>query len=213
MIIVHQFFACSLNNNPAVLKSISPVAHGQSLSYILLNQKNCHPVFINFFDHIVVYVNTYLPRAFAGEVVCGLHGACRKGGNALAECLVFGRLAGLHAAGTLGASALRVSPSDETSPETSSTAMDGAALRELRRNLQTIAWNLAGVVRTADGLQKGLESLESLFSRISSLAYPSVGTRTYPRGSNEHGEHDSNDSSGQHGSAGEPRLFYSKRLF
>ena len=84
---------------------------------------------------------TDLPGLFAcGEVVWGLHGACRKGGNALAECLVFDRLAGLHAAG-----ALPVGPPDETISENSSTAMDGSALRELRRNLKAIAWKHDGL--------------------------------------------------------------------
>ena len=42
---------------------------------------------------------TSLPGLFAcGEVVSGLHGANRMGGNALTECLVFGRVAGRHAA-------------------------------------------------------------------------------------------------------------------
>ena len=118
---------------------------------------------------------TDLPGLFAcGEVVWGLHGACRKGGNALSECLVFGQIAGLHAAGVLGADTRSVNPRDEISPhETSSTSMDGATLREFRQNLQTIAWKYAGVVRTADGLHKGLESLESLSSRIRRLpAHP-----------------------------------------
>ena len=34
----------------------------------------------------------------AGEVCGGVHGANRLGGNALAECIVFGRIAGVNAA-------------------------------------------------------------------------------------------------------------------
>jgi succinate dehydrogenase / fumarate reductase flavoprotein subunit len=34
----------------------------------------------------------------AGEAAAGLHGANRLGGNSLAECVVFGRIAGLEAA-------------------------------------------------------------------------------------------------------------------
>ena len=42
---------------------------------------------------------TGLPGLFAcGEVAWGLHGANRRGGNALAECMVFGPIAGAHAA-------------------------------------------------------------------------------------------------------------------
>ena len=36
-----------------------------------------------------------IPKLFAaGEVTGGLHGACRLGGNAITECLYFGRVAG-----------------------------------------------------------------------------------------------------------------------
>lgn len=35
----------------------------------------------------------------AGEIVSGIHGACRLGSNAIPECLIFGRIAGRNAAG------------------------------------------------------------------------------------------------------------------
>jgi flavocytochrome c len=38
----------------------------------------------------------------AGEVTGGVHGACRLGSCAITECLVFGRIAGLHAASERG---------------------------------------------------------------------------------------------------------------
>jgi len=41
-----------------------------------------------------------IPRLFAaGEVTGGVHGACRLGGNAITECLYFGRVAGRMASG------------------------------------------------------------------------------------------------------------------
>jgi succinate dehydrogenase/fumarate reductase flavoprotein subunit len=40
-----------------------------------------------------------IPRLFAaGEVCGGIHGASRLGSSALTECIVFGRIAGRHAA-------------------------------------------------------------------------------------------------------------------
>ena len=40
-----------------------------------------------------------IPRLFAaGEVCGGIHGSNRLGGNAIAECVVFGRIAGKNAA-------------------------------------------------------------------------------------------------------------------
>jgi len=44
--------------------------------------------------------NRVIPGLFAaGEVMGGVHGTNRLGGNATAECIVFGRLAGIEAAG------------------------------------------------------------------------------------------------------------------
>jgi len=43
--------------------------------------------------------NSLIPRLYAaGEVCGGIHGASRLGGNALTECIVFGRIAGIEAA-------------------------------------------------------------------------------------------------------------------
>lgn len=114
---------------------------------------------------------TDLAGLFAcGEVAWGLHGACRKGGNALAECLVFGQLAGTHAAGVLGGKARYEGPLDEMASVTASAAPDRAVQRELRRNLQTIAWQHAGVVRSAAGLQAGLNCLDDLVPRLRELS-------------------------------------------
>ncbi len=113
---------------------------------------------------------TDLAGLFAcGEVAWGLHGACRKGGNALAECLVFGQLAGVNAAGVFGAGVRYQRSPDETFFAGASSAPDRVALRGLRRNLQTIAWQHAGVVRNAAGLQKGLNCLDELVPRIREL--------------------------------------------
>jgi aspartate oxidase len=110
---------------------------------------------------------TDLAGLFAcGEMAWGLHGACRKGGNALAECLVFGQLAGLNAAGALGAHVRPSGLPDEMPSMSPSPAPDGPILRELRRNLQTVAWQHAGVVRTAAGLEAGLGALDGIMPRI-----------------------------------------------
>jgi fumarate reductase flavoprotein subunit len=47
-----------------------------------------------------------IPGLFAaGEVIGGLHGKNRLGGNALSECVVFGRVIGEQIASSLPASA------------------------------------------------------------------------------------------------------------
>lgn len=40
-----------------------------------------------------------IPKLFAADEVCGgVHGSSRLGGNAIPDCIVFGRIAGMNAA-------------------------------------------------------------------------------------------------------------------
>ncbi len=114
---------------------------------------------------------TDLEGLFAcGEVCWGLHGACRKGGNALSECLVFGHLAGFHAA-LHGLDSCHNSwpvVSKDRFGKSSGGKCNRSA-RDLRRSVQDIAWGCAGVVREAVGLTKGLSELESIEPEIQHL--------------------------------------------
>jgi succinate dehydrogenase/fumarate reductase flavoprotein subunit len=111
---------------------------------------------------------TDLEGLFAcGEMVWGLHGANRMGGNALMECLVTGRTAGEAAARlarrmpvTSGAAA-----GTACSPAPGSTPADLPALRE---RLQAVAWQYAGVVRSEHGMQAGLAEAESISAALRS---------------------------------------------
>ncbi len=90
-----------------------------------------------------------------GEIVWGLHGANRMGGNALMECLVSGPLAGCGAAGwasehPAGAGA-PVFQTTLSGPGT--TRVD---LRQARQRLREVAWSRAGIVRSAEGMAAGL---------------------------------------------------------
>jgi len=105
---------------------------------------------------------TDCPGLFAcGEVVWGLHGANRMSGNALTECIVFGRIAGRNAA--LGALSRR-SPLEKPAIRRHETAPSNApgafGLGDLRRQLREIAWKFAGVARDTGGMQTGLAELE-----------------------------------------------------
>ena len=106
---------------------------------------------------------TTLPGLFAcGEMVWGLHGANRMGGNALMECLVSGRLAGAGAA--RWAREHSDLPDEPISPALGAeeAGSEGADLRELRRRLQRVAWECAGVVRSGDGMLAGLRDAEEI---------------------------------------------------
>lgn len=102
----------------------------------------------------------------AGEVTAGVHGANRLGGNSLAEILVFGRIAGQHAAeyvrhhseqslheAQLQAAAERLAWASQQS---------GALQRSLIDQLQQVVWHGAGVVRNEQTLEASLDQLNTL---------------------------------------------------
>ncbi len=109
-----------------------------------------------------------------GEGTAGTHGANRLGGNSLAETLVFGKITGEHLVEHLAKVASL--PVDRRSLEEhldhlgrlrgASGAHDP---EELADELRKLLWDDAGIVRTRDGLQRGLERLEDLRRRGQSL--------------------------------------------
>jgi succinate dehydrogenase/fumarate reductase flavoprotein subunit len=102
-----------------------------------------------------------------GEIVWGLHGANRMGGNALMECLVSGRRAGLGAAGW--ARDHQHLPADPAStPRDAAAGDERVNLRDFRRRLQDIAWEHAGVVRSGGGMAAGLRRAEALWRTLRS---------------------------------------------
>jgi fumarate reductase (CoM/CoB) subunit A len=114
-----------------------------------------------------VHGETTVPRLFvAGEAGGGVHGANRLGGNALAECAVFGVRAGRQAA------KYRSQAVPEASPESiergisffRSSLGDGSGRKphQLRADLNRAATSFAWVSRTADGLIRGLDAVEEL---------------------------------------------------
>jgi succinate dehydrogenase/fumarate reductase flavoprotein subunit len=127
---------------------------------------------------------TSLPGLYAcGEVVWGMHGANRRGGNALTECAVMGRLAGIHAADYAGSnpfsSPLKVESGLAWAQGGSSQK---ASLKEIRTRLREIAWEHAGVIRSADGIQTGLAKLEDTESELGKTRAENVDQLKLKRG-------------------------------
>jgi succinate dehydrogenase/fumarate reductase flavoprotein subunit len=124
---------------------------------------------------------TALPGLFAaGEVVWGVHGANRLGGNALTECAVFGILA--------GQSASEFSRGKEPVPFSEALQRKWqrkaeAYLRKRRgtfnaptqilQELKTLSWRYAGLVREESSLKEGLERLASIEKKIEQV-YPAT---------------------------------------
>jgi len=100
----------------------------------------------------------------AGEVVGGIHGANRIGGNALPECMVFGAVAGRYAALNLKDSnkiadsqvrdeKSRIINQLSSGKDSNLRPIDGL------RTLKHIMYRHLGIVREASGLESGLEKL------------------------------------------------------
>lgn len=126
---------------------------------------------------------TRLPGLFAcGEVAWGLHGANRRGGNALAECMVFGQIAGESAArwGLSHPTPQVARTADHPTGRGTGRSSAMPALRQLGRRIREIAWRHAGVVRSAEGLGTGLASLRGSEAELKGVA-PGSAAETIKR--------------------------------
>jgi succinate dehydrogenase / fumarate reductase flavoprotein subunit len=104
-----------------------------------------------------------------GEVAGGQHGANRPGGNALLDCQVFGKIAGEDAARTASSA-----PSAETDffrraleefhGEIAGLTSGGMSASAVRRQVKRISEQQASVIRTGDGLTRGLSEIRALNS-------------------------------------------------
>ncbi len=116
----------------------------------------------------------------AGEVVWGVHGANRLGGNALTECAVFGTLAGQSAAND--ARERELVPFTETSKRRWEKKAGGYLKKkrgafdhptDLLKELKRLAWKYAGPIREEGLLKEGIERLASIEDRIEKV-YPAT---------------------------------------
>ncbi len=101
-----------------------------------------------------------------GEVSAGLHGANRLGGNSLTETLVFGRRAGEAAAAFSRKLEVQMRSRrviDEAVDDLVGCIHPGSEIvRPVQRALRNTMWEECGVVRSSEGLSRGLEKVEEL---------------------------------------------------
>jgi succinate dehydrogenase/fumarate reductase flavoprotein subunit len=101
----------------------------------------------------------------AGEVTGGVHGTNRLGGNALAEAVVFGRIAGKSAASHACDKRL-----PDIAPLECSNALSPPGRVEelslLRSELKSLMWKHAGVIRSGRSLEAGIQNLQELERRL-----------------------------------------------
>ncbi|MFB7560888.1 fumarate reductase/succinate dehydrogenase flavoprotein subunit [Streptomyces brevispora] len=113
----------------------------------------------------------------AGEVAGGMHGSNRLGGNSLSDLLVFGRRAGLHAAGYAASTdTLPVVDEAQTAaaaaealrPFSAEDLAEGAPTENpytLHQELQQTMNDLVGIIRRAPEMERALEKLAGLRER------------------------------------------------
>ena len=129
---------------------------------------------------------TSLPGLFAaGEVVWGIHGANRLGGNALTECAVFGAIGGQSAAEYVrqkeqeqgGFNLFSENFIKKWDRKVRSYLRKRRGTfdrpRDLLKELKDLAWRYAGPVREEEFLKEGLDRLASIEKRIEEV-YPAA---------------------------------------
>jgi len=129
-----------------------------------------------------------VPGLFAaGECAAGLHGANRLGGNSLSDLLVFGRLAGEHAArfardaGEPGFDTDQVrEAADEALAPFQRNGSDAENPFQIQYDLQDLMQDRVGIIRREDKLEAAIEALEGLRNRAVRAGAP--GSREYNGG-------------------------------
>ena len=119
---------------------------------------------------------TSLPGLFAcGEIAWGLHGANRRGGNALTECTVTGMIAGRSAAAGQASAWSQDGQAAGKKQKYTAKAITGhggqASLRSIRSRIRDMAWQKAGIIRSEKGMREGLAAIDEICAELAS-AFP-----------------------------------------
>lgn len=128
---------------------------------------------------------TNVPGLFAaGECAAGLHGANRLGGNSLSDLLVFGKLAGEHAAQfAKDHGAGKVNPQDVDAVAKQALApfeRQGAGPYQIQHELQGMMQKLVGIVRLEGEMQQALHEIAKLSEQSRHVSI--YGNREYNGG-------------------------------
>ena len=122
-----------------------------------------------------------------GECSGGMHGSNRLGGNSLGDLLVFGKLAGEHAAkevAGLGANRPAVAPEDVKAAEASALAPfeveGGENPYSIQSDLQQSMNDLVGIIRDGAELEQSLVAIEGFKERAKTMVVE--GHRQYNPG-------------------------------
>ncbi|MGD0779128.1 MAG: succinate dehydrogenase/fumarate reductase flavoprotein subunit [Candidatus Solibacter sp.] len=113
----------------------------------------------------------------AGEVAChSMHGANRLGCNSTAECLVWGGITGGEIAKYLGQGAKLSAAPEGRAREEEHRVFDGLLLQNgtenpahIRRELRTLMDRHAGVYRSGESMQQGLDKIAELRRRFRNI--------------------------------------------
>lgn len=109
-----------------------------------------------------------------GEVSGGVHGANRLAGNALTELFVFGRRAGRTAAEIARTASAAAVPdglirSSVKEWQAYLDSPEGLEPGRMRQKLQKIMWDNVGIVRNGEDIEKGLEALRRLQTKVNGV--------------------------------------------
>jgi succinate dehydrogenase/fumarate reductase flavoprotein subunit len=111
----------------------------------------------------------------AGEVMGGVHGGNRLGSVALAEIVIFGKVAGEQAARVAkGMNQPILDPQEIAVEKAKIMGLLGKSGKhrpiQLKRKLQNTMWQLVGPVRREEGLQRALENIKQIKREIQNLS-------------------------------------------
>jgi fumarate reductase (CoM/CoB) subunit A len=118
----------------------------------------------------------------AGEVAGGVHGGNRVGGNALADTIVFGAIAGASAANFASNNDLPNLPKESLEEErkivfSALERRDGINQIVIRKELSQLMWDKVGIFRNGAGLQNALTKIEKFLKDIPALCVENKHTR------------------------------------